>query len=288
MKKSKKILIAIIAIIVVIVLALFLTPSKSDNDKGKSDVEVSSETKQTDTVTLDAIVVDDSYRDKDNSSRRAVYAFFTIKPDSNIQFSSKFNATVDETNTYTAEVLPSSLCKYAPNYYYSKYIEDGYVGETKKMVATFLIPEGDLTSGKEIKFSNNNIEDMKELAVSTDSITHVNSDKEACKIADPEGCVEREKAFADAPSERVKEVEALINGYYWQCYVNSTKYKVEFSEPNTFVVTTGFGENGGSYSIKNDYIFCTYDSNGVTIEIPYELKNGDISIALDDAFDING
>lgn len=284
MKKSKKFLVAIIAIIVVIVLALFLSPSENNDDENK---DLKSEIKQTDTVTLDAVVVNDSYRDKDNSSLRAVYAFFTIKPESNIKFTSKFDAIVNTTNTYMSEVLPLSLCKYAPNYCYSGYLKNGYVGETNKMVATFLIPEGDLTEGKKIRFSDDHIEDLNELSISTDSIIHVNSDKEACKIADPEGCAEREKAYADATAERAKEVKSLINGYYWECYVNSTSYKVEFSAPNTFVVTTSIVENSGSYSVKNNYIFCTYDSNGRTIEIPYELENGDISIDLVEAFDMN-
>lgn len=285
MKKSKKFLVAIIAIIVVIVLAMFLSPSENKDLKDDADT-ISGEIKQTDTLTLDAIVVDDSYRNKDNSSLRAVYTFFTIKPESNIKFTSKFDAIVNGTNTYTSEVLPLSLCKYAPNYSYSGYLENGYVGETKKMVATFLIPEGDLLEGKEIRFSDDHIEDMNELSVSTNSIIYVSSDKEACKIADPEGCAKKEKAYTDASTERANKVKSLINGYYWECYVNSTKYKVEFSAPNTFVVTTSIVENGGSYSIKNNFIFCTYDSNGTTIEIPYELENGDISIDLVEAFDV--
>lgn len=284
MKKSKKILIAIVAIVVVVVgLALFWSLSKP------------SETKQTDILSLDAIVVDDSYRDEDDSPERVVYAFFTMKQESNIKFSSKYvDLIVDGTNTYTSEVHAQSLCKYAPNYYYGVYNEEGYLGETKKMVATFLIPEGDLVNGKEIRFSYDSIEDMDELSVFTDSIIHVNSDKEACKIVDPEGCAEREKAYADAPTERVKEVKSLINGYYVEAYGGNIKYKVTFSAPNSFVLETTsvksektLVKNGGSYSVKNGFISCTYDDSGKTFDIPYELKDGDIEIHLVEALGTN-
>ena len=35
------------------------------------------------------------------------------------------------------------------------------------------------------------------------------------------------------------------------------------------------------------YIVCTYSSNGVTLWIPYELKNGDISLDLGAVFSIS-
>lgn len=84
-------------------------------------------------------------------------------------------------------------------------------------------------------------------------------------------------------------VKSLINGYYWWCYVNSTKYEVEFYKPDIFEVRTSIGiTNRGKYSVRNGFIFCTYDSNGVTIKIPYEIVNGDVEMNLVEAFDVKG
>lgn len=243
--------------------------------------------KQTENLILEQLIVDDTYSDKDNSSRRALYAFFSLNPNANIKFDCQMDLMVDDINTYHSELLPSTLCTYAPNYYYSKYLEDAYVGDTQKFVVTFLVPEGDLTTGKQLKFSDSEIEEIGDIIVFTDDITHVNGDDEAAKLADPDGYAEIMNKFEDAPFDVQENVASLINGRYWQAYVNPTTYTVEFDAPNNFVVKTAFGSNGGTYSVKNGYIFCTYSSNNTTIKIPYEITEQGVYMDLAETFRIN-
>ena len=64
---------------------------------------------------------------------------------------------------------------------------------------------------------------------------------------------------------------------------------MEFWAENNFEVRTSIGiKNQGTYSVRNDYIFCTYDSNGTTVKIPYEIVDGDVSMDLVEAFDVMG
>ncbi len=276
------------------IITLFLTVALSASicscgnvSKNENEPKNAEAIKQTETITLDNIVVDDSYREKDNSPIRAVYAFFTVTSNSeNIKFDSKIDVTINETNTYNAEVLRNTLCAYAPNYYYSGYLETAYVGESKKLATTFLIPEGDLTAGKKITFSDSGIEDMNKLVVFTDDIVHVNGDDEACKVVDAKGYEEIKKKDEEASPELTQQVQSLINGRYWKAYVNPSWYNIEFSAPNNFILKTDLGENGGTYSVRNGYIFCTYDSNGVTVKIPYEIKEQGVSMDLAEAFSI--
>ena len=91
----------------------------------------------------------------------------------------------------------------------------------------------------------------------------------------------------DADAETVTKVKEALNGYYWSFYVNSTSYKLSFEAPDNFEMKTAFGTNGGTYAVKTGYIFCTYSSNGKTVEIPYGWKdNGEIDLDTITAFDV--
>lgn len=102
----------------------------------------------TETISVDSVCVDDDYRDSDNSSLRLVYVFMTIGPvKENLQVSSQYvKMRIGESNVYSSQLYPVN--KYADNYYYSRYLEDVYISEQLKFVATFAVPEGDLTGGK--------------------------------------------------------------------------------------------------------------------------------------------
>lgn len=272
--------------IFIFILAITFCLSLCSCDSAPKEPEV---IKETDGLVLENLVVDDSYRDSDNSPRRAVYAFFTINANlKNIEFDSKYmDIIINETNTYTSEVLPGALCAFAPNYLYTGYIETAYIGESKNLVATFLIPEGDLVAGRQIKFNDSQIEGISNLCMFTDDIIHVNGDAEACKVADPEGYAETAKKYEEASPEMTEKVRTLINGRYWEGYVNPTWYRVEFASPNNFSVTTSLGTNSGTYSVRNGYIFCTYKSNGNTIKIPYEIKEQGVTMDLAETFRIS-
>lgn len=234
-------------------------------------------------VTIEGVYVNDGYRDSDGSSRRALYLFFNLNPTQNYNVDSKMDIIIDEINTYSAETLKGNLLEYAPNYYYSTWLEDVYVGEPMKLAATFLVPEADLIAGKKITIQDDDLFGIEKIVVYTDSIIHVTSDEEVCTAVDSEGCAKIKKGYEMATEERVAEVKEKINKKYWEAYVNPTTYRIEFYE-NKFVLKTPLGENSGEYSIRNDYIFCTYQSNGVTIKIPYELHPEGVKMFLDRAF----
>ena len=94
----------------------------------------------TETISVDSVCVDDDYRDSDNSSLRLVYVFMTIGPvKENLQVSSQYvKMRIGESNVYSSQLYPVN--KYADNYYYSRYLEDVYISEQLKFVATFAVP----------------------------------------------------------------------------------------------------------------------------------------------------
>ena len=114
-------------------------------------------------------------------------------------------------------------------------------------------------------------------------------DGECCCAEGEECCCDEECCCEceEAPAEVQEQVSSLINGRYWEAYVNPTSYRVEFTEPNNFVVKTSFGSNGGTYSVRNGYIFCTYSTNNATIKIPYEIMEQGVSMDLGETFRSN-
>ncbi len=237
-------------------------------------------------IVVEGIYVNDSYRDSDESSRRALYLFFDINATKeNYGVDSKYmEITFDDANTYSSECLPGTLCEYAPNYYYSTYIEDVYVGENQKLVATFLVPEGELVAGKKITIKDDELPGIENIIIHTDNIVHMDSDENICNAVDPDGCAKILAGYEEAPAELASEVKDKINNKYWEAYVNPISYRIEFRD-DEFVLKTMLGENGGTYSIRKEYIFCTYASNGTTIKIPYELTSQGVKLSLADAFD---
>lgn len=238
-------------------------------------------------ITVNAVAVNDSYRDEDESPLRTVYLFYTINAkDSNLEIDSKYTTmTVADNNSYDSEFIPG-LCDYATSYYYSSYIEDVYTGESLDVVATFKIPTGDLEAGKKITISDDQIPEVDSIYFRTDDIQHFDSDEAIAQAIDPAGYNEAMKNREEADAQRSSEVKNLVNGYQWSFYVNNTSYTIEFWADNNFELRTAFGTNGGTYSVRNGYIFCTYDSNGAVVEIPYVIENGDISLDVTTAFDV--
>ena len=246
---------------------------------------------ETDYMKIHGICVDDSYVDDDSPVLKMVYLFYTLTAnESNLKIDSKYtDMIINGTNTYESDNFAdsASACKYTSSYYYSSYIEDVYLGSSIKVIATFKVPEGDLVPGKAITFSDTQIPGIDAILMSTDDIQHFSSAEKIAEAMDPAGYAAEMKARETAPTSTATAVKNAINGYYWSFYVNSTSYEVEFWAPNNFEVRTAFGSNQGTYSVKNGYIFCTYPSNGYTIEIPYTLSNGQIDLDIVDAFDVH-
>gem|GEM_PF-1161264 len=249
--------------------------------------------KTTEHMDIIGFCVDNSYRDKDGSPLKLVYLFYNfIATDQNLKIDSKYTKlTIDGKNTYQSDHFAStaSAMEYMPNFYYSSYIKDVYLGTSVKVAATFYIPEGDLTAGKAITVSDSQIPGCESIFFYTDDVRFFDSGEEIAEAFDPDGHKEILSLYEEADAETTRKVKSLINGYYWWCYVNNTKYEVEFSADHNFEVRTSLGtRNTGTYSVRKGFIFCTYTNTGYTIRIPYELKNGDVEMTVSKAFDVLG
>lgn len=264
--------------------------STEDAEKATEEVEPTS-VSETTYMKIEGICVDDSYTDKDGSPLKMVYLFYTLNAgESNLEIDSKYTEmTIGGVNTYESDHFSNaaSVCKYTSGYYYSSYIEDVYVGTSIKVVATFKVPEGDLTAGKTITFADTQIPEIESIQMSTDDIQRFATPEEMAQAMDPEGYAAEMLARDDADEATVTAVKQSLNGYYWQFYVNYTSYEIEFWEPDNFEVRSGLGTSStGTYSVKNGYIVCTYPDTGNTVEIPYEMVNGEMNLDVVAGFDV--
>ncbi|MBQ4556222.1 MAG: hypothetical protein IJA60_01060 [Clostridia bacterium] len=246
---------------------------------------------ETENLKLDGIYVDSATVVEEGTPLRMVYVFFTLKPqNANMKMDSKYTKmTIGESNVYDSDFYKGS-CDYMPNYYYASFIEDVYVGTEAKLALTFKIPEGDLKGGKTITFSDSDFP-VKDLKLTTDEVIFCENVEKIAEAADPEGYADMTYKFAPADDATVQKVKNSINGYYFTFYVSAgtqvMKTEIHFNAPNKFEVKSQFGSNSGTYDVRNGYIFCTYNSNNNTVEIPYEFKDdGGIRLDCDKAFSI--
>ncbi len=242
---------------------------------------------ETDNVKIEGLYVDTSYRDKDNSPLRLVYMFYTLTAtDENLKIDSNYTKLTIGKNSYESEHIPKA-CKYMDSYYYSSYIENVYIGASLKVVATFKIPEGELTAGKTITISDTQMPNEENLLMLTDDIVSCDGIEAIAALADEEGYNNEMYLRQDADAATTQWVQSQVNGYYWWCYVNYTKYELEFASKNKFEVRTSLGtKQSGTYVVKNGYIVCTYSSTGYVIEVPYTKEDGQIKLDIASTFDV--
>lgn len=245
---------------------------------------------ETDYVTIDGVYVDESCTDSDNSSLKLVYVFYTAFTNAeNIKISSKLSKlTVNDANTYSSEKY-SGVCTYMTSYYYSDYLEEIYIGESLKVVSTFKVPAAELAAGRVMAIAPYGIPDGDKIRIATDDITFCGSAEQIAQLADPEGYENAMYLYEDADDATATKISNAVNGYYWSFYVNATSYEIEFYAPNRFEVRVkALGvTNGGTYTVKNGFISCTYDSNGAVVNIPYTWENNDVSLDCTTAFDVH-
>lgn len=299
----------ICVLLLVAMLGLSACSGSSGNGSETSEsTETNTETKsgasvyETDVVTIDGIAVNDGYVDGNNesSSLKMVYLFMTFHPqEENIPLSSDmFQMTINDKNSYMSDHYPDDGVEgYVRSYYYSSYIEDIYMGETKKLVAAFKVPEADLAAGRSILIDDAtmSIPTMDKLRLSTDDIQHFASGEELATAIDAEGAAAEADLRADADPETAARVKSLLNGYQWSFYVNYTSYKLAFwadeNADNNFAVQGTINGSTtepqqGTYSVKKGYIFCTYPGNNYTVEIPYTLTDGGIDLDVVTGFSV--
>lgn len=238
----------------------------------------------TETISVDSVCVDDDYRDSDNSSLRLVYVFMTIGPvKENLQVSSQYvKMRIGESNVYSSQLYPVN--KYADNYYYSRYLEDVYISEQLKFVATFAVPEGDLTGGKNIVLMDDHFSaEAEKIHFTTDDIQHYNGDTAITQAVDPEGYAHAMAQREPADAATASTVKDYITQYTFRLYANGISYALSFNGSN-FTLKTNLGSNSGTYVIQKGYLACTYSSNGYTLEIPYSVEDGKIDLDTSAAF----
>lgn len=280
----------ILAVLLVLVMAVtFVACGAGTGDGGSSIIPEVDKTKN-DNIDVEGIYVDNSFVDDDNSSLKKVYVFLNITAtDKNLKVDCKYTKmTINESNAYESDFYKGD-CSYAPSYYYSSFIEDVFVGDSIKLALTFEVPEGDLTAGKSITFTDTDMP-FDGIEMTTDDIVACESLEQVCEKADPEGYAEEADKHAPADDATVAEVQNNLNGYYWEFYVtlgtNVQKHEIEFFAPNKFELRTNYSANGGTYEVKKGFIYITYDTNNHTVKIPYEFKDGELNLDCSTAFSI--
>lgn len=267
----------ITALVLAIVMALSLVACGGGSGKSVMSTEG---------VTIDAVCVNDAYRDDDESPLRMLYVFMSITPaKENLKVDCKYtDLIIDGANTYTSEWF--DVNDYADSYYYRTSLEDVFVGTTFKLALTFKVPEGDLVAGKTVTLNDDDIVGLADIHFKTDDIQHFSSDEDITKAVDPEGyasaMTDREPTDADTAAF----VKNYITKYKFSLYMNYVNYALTF-KGNTFTLTTQLGSNSGSYVIQKGYIACTYDSNGHTVEIPYVIEGDKVDLDTVAAFSVS-
>ncbi len=274
-------------------LVMCLSLCACGGDSGEKKDEESGSTASSGAISVDGVYVDDSYRDAEGSSLRLVYLLYTVNAGSeNLRnAATSVSIIINGANTYTGDVQKTaSVAKYIRNYECSRYVKDIYVGESMKFVAMYEIPEGDLAAGNAVTFSASDITDWTSITLSTDDFKHCESGEALAKAADPEGYAAAMAAREPADEQTAATVRSSINGYYWSFYVNNIHYALEFAEGDVFQLRTRLGGSGttadGTYTVAKEYIICTYPNTGYKVEVPYEFKDGEISLDTTSAFSV--
>ena len=217
-----------------------------------------------------------------------LYLFYTVMAgDDNLQVDAKdTTVTIAGNNSYKTERSAMSGF-YMPNYYYSDYLEDVYVGSELKIMETVWVPKGELTQGRQIVLSGT--EGEEDITLMTDDILFCDSPEKIAQIADMEGYEQVLHAIEPADADTTARAKSLLNGYYFSFFTNNASYQLEFFADHDFEIRMPSYNltNTGTYTVRNGYIVLYYPSNQNEVFIPYEFKNGDISLDCVAAFDVN-
>lgn len=276
--------------ILVVVLALFLVTGCGEDktDGGKTDVK---DTMKSEHIKVDGVYIDESFEDPNLS---LVYLFYTLDAsEENLETSSKsMKMMVNGKNEYDSTVLKDFIPKYT-DYYYSDFIEKIYVGNTFKMSSTFKVAKGDLKDSKKITLINSSISSIDKIEFTTDDIKTMSDIGEISKDLDKAVYDKRfndeQSKMAAADATEVTKFQTAVNGYMWEFYVTVgtqlAKYEIEFSAPNTFVVSNSYGlSNSGTYDVRKGAVILNYNT-GLSNTIYYDYSSGDVTfLNMSEAF----
>ena len=246
------------------------------------------EVKQTDYVKIEGIYVDNSHFAINNM--KLVYVFADMFTNAeNIQVSSVGSElTINDANSYPSNKLNGKAQSMIDSYYYNSTNTPIYIGNSKKVLSTFLVPAAELEAGRSITMNLYGIPDTDKIKMSTNDIVFCDSEDEIAQKADPEGYAKIQPADA----ETVEKVKQAINGKGFDMEVNGTLLsRYVFKSPDKFESqgASGMRLNGGTYTVEAGYIACKFDAmldvsgnkvgEGTTFRIPW--KWGDNGIELD-------
>lgn len=263
------------------------TQRKLFGDEGGETVTITlTGTWQTEHMQVEGMFVDSSYVSPTGRNTALLYLFYTVSTDSeNLKVDCKDNElTINGANTYKSEHA-SMAGMYMGSYYYENYLEDVFVGDSLKVMETFVIPKGDLEPGRTIAYSNNLIPGSESISLRTDDILFLDSPEKIAQVIDPEGYADMAYQLADADADTEAKVRNALNDSYWTCYANDMTYRLDFYK-NTYEMTTPFSTADGNYTVKNGYIRLQHNNTGGIIFLPYSFENGEVSLSAS-GFDWN-
>lgn len=277
----------LLSIILALSMVLSLAACGGDNsDTGNKVKEVKTMTSEN--IKINAICVDDSYRDSENSSKRMVYVFADVMGGkSNFKVDSKSSIKFgEEGNEYSQQMLKDTAAYMMKNYHYSVYLKDVNVGETVKLAYAYTVPEAELTEDVNIYLIDDSVPTAGEIIIPGKQIQHFNSPNEIAEKFDAEGYAQSQDLQQPADQETIDFIHNEVIGYQWEFEAFNQAMEIEFFDATRFELRLkGFEGNGGTYTIKKGYISGTYDSNGQTVDFPYEIKDGKFSFKPYRAFE---
>ena len=256
---------------------------------GESSGTEGGEVTQTDYVKIEGIYVDNSYLNIQNM--RLVYVFtdmFTNAENLEVH-SGGSELIINDTNSYTSWAYDEKA-KSIDSYYYALELTPLYIGNSKKVLLTFLVPPAELEANRSITMKLDGIPDTDKIKMSTNDIIFCSSEDEIAQKADPEGYAKLQPADAEA-TEKVRQA---INGKGFDVTGNGAAvYRFAFKNPDKFETqsTDGTRFNGGTYTVEAGYLACKYDAmvdmsgnkvgEGTTTRIPWKWGNDGIELNTD-------
>lgn len=287
MKKKAFIIIGIILLITIVGIALLVVNLK----KGDNKENASNALKTSKYVNLRGIYVDKS-DEKDHPDEALLYVLYTVKSDDiNIQFytymannpGSALTIKINNTNEYKDTLYTGERRKTFRDTKYEN-LNDGQkvlAGTSTKCVGMFRVAKNDLKEGGIIELTLTGTDSFKEvIEYKTDDVQYYENGEEILKAADPESYEEAKKIseekLADIDENLKKQINTELQNNYFYWYISTIRQQIEF-DGNTFKVTSIGYSSGGTFEIKNKVILLHYDT-GVTNQLPYEFKDGSITL----------